>query len=184
MVDVGQGKENSALHAKIQDLLKKKNLSKKQLEELELSKKKEEKEIMEELSKTIRAMRDEEEDLFIQEQKRRKEKKTVEQSLEGSVEEEKLQRPPQNQGSNSYSGFGFDANSQRNYDVREPEVYEMFKEIIETPKEMRSSDQKNFLENVSDNINTFKRMDERTLKKEDPNNYVARMQNIISAFYK
>jgi len=188
MVDVGHGKENSALHGKILALLKKKNLSKKELEELEEIKKKEEDEILEELAQTVREMRDEEEERFLEEQRKRARKKNEEnrESLERSVEEENINRSNSVKGSNSnsYTGFGFQSNPEGKYNMAEKGVYEKFKEIMHTPIDQRSSEDKNFLKGVEDSVNQFNRMDSMTRKKEDPYEQVARIQNWISAFYK
>lgn len=184
MVDVKKGSDNSALAQKIRELLKRKEDGHKELKKIEAMLQKEDEEIRMELGKTVREIREEEEDNFKEDQARRIAEEQA--SLESTVEEEHPEAAPRTDGQFGYSTIDSTALQGDNigvYDIAKEDVYNKVKGIMDTPAQFRTNEERNFLQGVTYQINRFQREDMYITKK-DPEDFLKRTQNIIGFVYK
>ncbi len=164
-------RENSPLQEKIRVLMKKKDLAEKELKDLEDAKKKEAEEIKEEIAKTVRELRDEEEKKYLEEQEKRVQ---VQEDLEKTVGLESSSDKILEDNYGSYSSIGkIDV-----YEVASHNQYEKVKEIIGKSENFWSPTERNFMKEVTYNVDKIRR-EEMYLDKKDPNNYILRLASLI-----
>jgi len=164
-------RENSPLQEKIRTLMKKKDLADKELVELEETKKKEAEEIKAEIADAVRELQDEESKKYRESQ----EKQNEEEDLEQTISNEAISNKPPDQQSGLYSSSGkIDV-----YEVASHNQYEKVKEIMNKSEGVWSSSERNFMKEVTYNVDKIKR-EEMYLEKKDPNNYISRLSTLIS----
>jgi len=165
-------RENSPLQEKIKALMKRKDLADKELAELSELKRKEAEEIKSEIAKTVRELQEEESDKFREEQIK---KSREEKNLEESVNDEHITNRP----SESQSGLYKSSGKVDIYDVATHNQYNKVKELIDKPENFWSSSERNFMKEVTYNVDKIKR-EEAYISKKDPHNYISRLSSLIS----
>jgi hypothetical protein len=180
-----KGSDNSALQQKIRMLLEQKEEKDKRkaqdIEKLKKQNEKEETEIKSEISRTLRELQVEDEEKFKEDQER---KKASSNNLERTIE---LEAPEKSGIKTQESQFGYTTLGLEGnvsiYDVANQEMYAKVKELVNTPQEFLSSEERNFIKGLAYHINRIVTED-AYIKSKDPAEYLSRTANLISAFYK
>lgn len=156
-------------------LKEKERAKKKELDELEARLKKESANIKSQISKTIDDIKKEEEEKFLEEEKK---KRKESESLEDQLEDVEIQKPK------TIENFSYAPNAPKNiYDVQDHNFYEKVKELVnKSNKGYISTQEKQFLNQVYEKITQI-RINEPYISKKDPNDYVARTQEILNKFH-
>ena len=165
--------ENLSLSDRLKILKSKEEEKKKELEELKKKIDEESDEIKKEINQTLRALREEEENLFEE-----KERKEDDFSIDEQVSKESSDK-------SIISQSEYKSVDKKNvYDFANRDSYNKFKDLIDKAERgYASQNEMNFLSKMSNKLTEFKIGDSYT-KKKDPDNYLARMQKLIDDFQK
>lgn len=155
---------------KLKELKEKEEEKKKELDELKKKLDDESKEIKEEITKTLRVLREEEERLF---EEREKKKENLEeiagnQKTQGEKENEKL-------------AFEYNTLESKNmYEMANREFYDKIKNLVDKSEHGYITQQeKNFLSKVTYKVTQMKTENEYVRHKKDPKDYISRMDVLL-----